>query len=116
MAKIRITDLHLRTIIGTNDWERDHKQDIIINISLEFDAAAAAKSDRLSDTVDYKKITKSIIRFVEKSRFQLLEKLTAQVLRIVMEDKRVISASVRIDKPNALRFAKSVSLELQAER
>lgn len=113
---IRITDLHLRTIIGIYDWERETLQDILINITLEFDAAKAIQSDNVKDTVDYKAITKKVIAFVEKSQCYLLEKLTEEVLQIVMKDPKVLTATVRIDKPQALRFAKSVSVERHAAR
>jgi D-erythro-7,8-dihydroneopterin triphosphate epimerase len=116
MAKIHITDLTLRTIVGTNDWERHKKQDVVINAVMEYDATPAAKSDRLEDTVDYKAMTKKIIDCVEGSRFYLLEKLTDQVLDIMMEDPHVRTATVRIDKPHALRFAKSVSVECSRTR
>lgn len=115
-ATIRITDLHLRTIIGIYDWERETLQDILINITLEFDAAKAIQTDNVKDTVDYKAITKKIIAFVEKSQSYLLEKLTEEVLKIVMKDTKVLTATVRIDKPQALRFAKSVSVERHATR
>jgi len=116
MAKIRITDLKLRTIIGLYEWERTAKQDIIINIVIDFDAAKAAQSDDLNDTVDYKTMTKKIIKKVEASSFFLLEKLTDMILNIVMENTLVHEASVRVDKPNALRFADSVSVELNRKR
>ena len=116
MATIRITDLSLRTIIGTNDWERTNKQDVIINVVIEYNAQKAAQSDNIKDAVDYKVITKKIIKEVESSQYGLLEKLTDAILRIVMEDQKVHAATVRIDKPFALRFARSVSLELSAKR
>ena len=116
MATIRVTDLRLRTVIGTNDWERESKQDIVINIALECDAAKAAQSDDLKDAVDYKALTKRIIEFAEGSQVFLLEKLTAQVLDMIMEDKRILSSAVRIDKPLALRFSKSVSVEMNRRR
>ena len=116
MAKVQITDLALRTIIGTNDWERKTKQDITINITLEYDSSKSRQSDNLQDAVDYKKLTKRIIQEVDDSRFFLLEALTDFVLKIVMQEKKVKWASVRIDKPQALRFAKSVSIELQRKR
>ncbi len=116
MATIRISDLRLRTVIGTNDWERECKQDVMINVTIEFDAAQAAQSDDLHDTVDYNTITKTIIPFVENSQFHLLEKLADGVLNIVMDNKKVISSTVRIDKPLALRFAKSVSVEMSRKR
>lgn len=114
--KIRITDLALRTIIGVYDWEREKKQDIIVNIELEFDGTKAAESDQLDDTVDYKTIKQNIIQMVEASSFGLLEKLASEVLKIVLADAKVQSATVRIDKPGALRFTKSVSVEVSGKR
>lgn len=111
-AKIEITNLKLRTIIGINNWERKVKQNVIINISLEYNAAKAITADDIEDTVDYKKLTKEIIKRVESSRFYLLEKLTAMILKTVMDSPRVEKAAVRVDKPRALRFADSVSCEL----
>lgn len=116
MATIRITDLRLQAIIGINNWERTTKQEVLINISLDYHAAKAIKTDDQKHMLDYKSTTKKIIKAVRSSRFFLLEKLTDHVLKIVMQDKRVGQATVRIDKPRALRFAKSVSVELRAKR
>jgi len=113
MAIISITNLKLRTIIGINDWEREKKQDIIINITIEFDAARSIQSDNIKDTIDYKKLTKRIIKDVEASQLFLLERLCQMVLDIVMEEKGVQGATVQIDKPGALRFCDSVSVELK---
>ncbi len=116
MAKIRITDLSLRTIIGLHDWERKNKQDILINVLFDYDCTACRTNDRIEDAVDYRSLTKKIITEVESSNFFLLEKLTAHVLKIVMDIPRIQSATVRIDKPQALRFARSVSVELSDQR
>ncbi len=115
MATIRITDLTLQAIIGTNDWEREVKQEVVINVTLEFNAAKATQSDNLKDTVDYKVLTKRIIQLVEHSQFFLIEKLADSILKLALDNKRVLSAAVRVDKPLALRFAKSVSIELKAQ-
>lgn len=116
MATIRITDLSLRAIIGIFDWERTRKQKVLINIEISFDASKAAKSDKVKDTIDYKTITKKIIKHVEASKYFLIEKMADQVLKIVLDDPKVKTAKVRIDKPGALRFARSVSVELEAKR
>ena len=116
MATIHITNLKLRAIIGTNDWERTKLQKVLINIAIHYDATKPSKSDKLKDTVDYKTITKAIIKKVKSSRYFLLEKLCAEVLKIVLANKMVREASVRIDKPGALRFADSVSVELTQKR
>lgn len=111
MATIRITDLKLKAIIGINPWERKNKQDVIINLTLDFDANKASQSDNIQDTVDYKALKKRIILLVKGSKFFLLEKLVEEVLNLTMQDSKILKATVRIDKPRALRFAKSVSIE-----
>lgn len=116
IAKLSIVDLLLRTVIGDNEWERDIRQDVIINLSFEFDAAKAMQSDSIADTVNYKQLKRKIIAEVEGSRYRLVEKLAAAVLAIVMEDSRVLAATVRVDKPQALRYAKSVAIEMSEKR
>ena len=83
------------------------------------------KSNFAGDTLDLggfrnfihrKDITKKIIEKVENSSFFLLEKLTDVILNIVLENPLVCESSVRVDKPNALRFADSVSVELSKKR
>ena len=107
---IRIKNLRLRTIIGINDWERNETQDVVLNVEIIFDGNHVAETGHINDTVDYKKIKKEIIAKVEQSKFYLLDKLASHVLGIVMEEEKVISATVEIDKPHALRFADSVSI------
>lgn len=115
-GRLKIKDLRLRTIIGFNDWERKKKQDVVINIKLAFELGKSTTSDRVEDTLNYKVITKQIIKSVEESDFNLLEKLAQMILDIVMENPRVIWAKVKVEKPFALRFSDSVSIKLTAKR
>lgn len=107
---IRIKNLRLRTIIGVNEWERTQAQEVVVNVEMEFDGTAAAGSDDLADTIDYKSLKRRIMERVEASSFFLLEKLASEILRIVTAEPRVIRATVEVDKPAALRFADSVSV------
>ena len=116
IATIRITDLKISTLIGINDWERTQEQEIMFNIRMEYDASKAISSDSLQQALDYKTLKLKIIDFVQKSHFGLLEKLTQEVLNLIMMDKRILKATVQIDKPNALRFARSVSVEMSNSR
>jgi FolB domain-containing protein len=113
---IRIKNLKLRTIIGINDWERRERQDVIINIEMEINGIKAVKTDNIQDTIDYKAITKKIIKEVSNSHFYLLDKLSDYILKVVMEEKQVKRAVVEVDKPHALRYADSVSVLCSAER
>ena len=116
MAIIRIKNLLVRTIIGFNPDERVNRQDVIINAEIEVDALNAIKTDYHEGIYDYKVITKAIIALVSETKFNLLEKLTYEVLQLIMQDERVIKAKVEIDKPHALRYSESVSVELEAQR
>jgi len=114
--KVKIKNLRARTVIGVHEWEKELPQEVLINITMEFFVDAAVKSDCIDDTVNYRVVKKKILQAVENSKFELLEKLAAHVLKIVMEDQRIKSAVVEIDKPNALRFADSVSVECSSTR
>jgi D-erythro-7,8-dihydroneopterin triphosphate epimerase len=116
VAIIRINDLTVRTIVGTQPYERKNRQDVIINVALEYDAGKAAKSDSISDALDYYKLSQKIIGVVRRSRDQLLEKLAVRVLKLVMEDKRVDRGWVQLAKPQAVAEAKTICYELSAEK
>ncbi len=112
MDKIFIRDLALRCIIGIYPEERREKQDIVINIEMQCDLRKAGRSDDLNDTVDYKAIKKAILKLVEESRFQLIESLAENIADITLADEKVQQVTVAIDKPGALRFAKSSAVEI----
>lgn len=117
MAKIRIKNLLIRTYIGFNPDELVNKQDVVINIEIETDIPGAAmEKDEPDGIFDYKTITKKVIALVQEGRFKLLEVLVKKILDLVMEDEKVKWAKVEVDKPHALRFAESVSVEMEAHR
>ena len=115
-AKINITNLRLRTYIGFNPEEKTKQQDVIVNAEIHYRADPSFISDDESDALNYKVLTKLMIQHIESGRFQLLEKLTADLLAIAIKPERVSYAEVRVDKPHALRFADSVSVTLSATR
>ena len=114
-ATINISNLRLRTFIGFNPEEKDKRQDVVINIEIRYAISEATLNDRVHGALNYKTITKQVIRHVEQGHFQLLEKLVADVLQICSSHRDVVSSRVTIDKPHALRFADSVSLSLEYE-
>ena len=117
MTKIRVKNLLIRTYIGFNPDELINKQDVIINLEIETDISESTlKKDEPNDILDYKTITKKVIILVQESRFKLLEVLTKSILDLIMKDKKVKWAQVEVDKPHALRFAESVSVEMKSSR
>lgn len=116
MDKIIIRDLLVRGIIGINEDERVNKQDILINVVMYADTKAAAATDSIEDAVNYRTITKHIIRHVESSADFLVEKLVDDLARIILTEYNVARVKVRVEKPGALRFAKSVGVEINRKK
>ena len=116
LDRIHIRDLKLRCIIGINPEERRKKQDVDINITLHADLRDAAESDSMADTVDYKAIKAKVVAEVEDSSFFLLERLADRIAQICLSDPRVMTARVLIEKPGALRFARTVGVEIVRDR
>jgi len=116
MSVIRINDLKVRALIGANSWERVNRQELIINITIEYDAAKACRSDRLNDALNYESVAAKAIKTVERSRYTLLEKLASKLLAGIMSDRRVRAAHVRVDKPQALAQARCVSCSVGETR
>lgn len=109
---IIIRDLLVRGIIGVNDWEREQKQDILINLTLYTDMRAAGHSDSMDDCLNYRTLTKQIIAYVEGAAHYTVEALATAIARICIEGGAV-RAIVRVEKPGALRFARSVGVEIE---
>lgn len=117
MAKIRIKNLLLRTYIGFNPDELVNKQDVLINLEIEVQVPEhAMEKDEPIGIFDYKTITKRIISLVQEGQFKLLEVLSQKILDLVLEDEKVKWARVEVDKPHALRFTDSVSIEMEAKK
>jgi len=116
LDKIHIRDLHLRCIVGIYPEERKEKQDVLINITLHADLAKAGASDRIEDTVDYKTIKKNLMARIQDSAYFLIERLAEEAARVCMENPAVQRVDVTVDKPGALRFARSVAIEIVRER
>ncbi len=110
--KIHIRDLLARCIIGIYPEERENLQDVYINVTLHAYFGKACLSDDIVDTVNYKALKKEILEFVEASSYNLIEKLAEEIAQICLKYDRVAEVDVTVDKPGALRFARSVAVEI----
>ena len=114
--KIYIRDLAIRCIIGVNQDERTEKQDVVINVILFTDTRKAGRTDALADSVDYKRVKKAILSLVESSEFLLIEKLADEIAKVCLDDSKVQKVNVTVDKPGALRYTRSVAVEIVRTR
>ena len=91
--QIFIQDLKCYATIGIFDWERKTKQPLVINITLDISKLKNPK-DHITDTVDYKSLSRKINDLVENSSYQLIETLGIEIAKICLEDQKVINAKV----------------------
>jgi FolB domain-containing protein len=114
--RLLVRDLLVRGIVGLNEWERKKKQDILINLDIFTDIKSAGISDDVAETVNYRTITKAVIETVEESSFFLVEALATEIARLIIIDHGVGRVRVRVEKPGALRFARSVGVDIERDR
>ncbi|MBN2257011.1 MAG: dihydroneopterin aldolase [Anaerolineaceae bacterium] len=115
MDKIIISDLLVRAIIGINDSERINEQDILINITLITDTRQAGLSDKLTESVNYRTVSKAVIAHTQIAKRLTVEALAEDIAAICLDQPRVQSVTVRVEKPGAVRYARSVGVEITRE-
>ena len=114
---IRVDGLLLRAIIGITDDERRDKQDLLIHLKLSVPSNSSLESDNILDTVNYRTICKSVINYIEsKQPFNLLEYVVSNIADLILKNFPVLGVTVKVEKPHALRFADSVSIEMTRSR
>ena len=115
-ATLFIKNLIVRCIIGVNPYEREHEQEIRMQLFLWTDIARASRSDNLEDTLDYSALYKEVVSRVEHSRFYLIERLAYEVATICLQHPLTRKAKVVIEKIEALEKAESSGIELTLEK
>ncbi len=116
MDKIIIKDLLARGIIGVYDWEREKPQDILINITAYTDTRQAGESDDIQYSVNYRTLAKSVIAHAETAARLSVEALAEDIARLCLEEVHVRKVKVRVEKPGAVRFARSVGIEIKRKK
>ncbi|MEZ5174911.1 MAG: dihydroneopterin aldolase [Acidimicrobiia bacterium] len=116
LDRIVIRDLSLRGIIGINPDERVNEQEILVNAVLFTDTRPAAESDDINDAVNYRTITKEMIAHIEGGRPMLVERLASELAGICLAHDGVERVTVTVEKPGALRHARSVGISITRSR
>jgi len=118
--RIIIRALKVKTIIGIYPSERKRKQNVILNIILYTDIKKAADSDDFSKAADYESLADAVEVFIKKSSFMLIETMAEKTAEYIFSEFdrkniKVYACSVTIDKPGALKKAKSAAVEIFRE-
>ncbi|HEX5788178.1 MAG TPA: dihydroneopterin aldolase [Woeseiaceae bacterium] len=113
MDIIFLHDLRVETVIGIWDWERRIRQTVVIDLEMAADIAAAAATDKVDDTLNYKLVAKRVQQFVAASDFQLVETLAERIADIIRGEFAVPWVRVRVCKPGAIRGARDVGVVIE---
>jgi dihydroneopterin aldolase len=113
---IFLRGLEVECIIGFIDWERRVKQTVVIDLELPVDCRAAAIRDEVEDTLDYKKVAKRVIAFVEASEYKLVETLAHRLALFLLEEFGVAWIRLSVNKPGAIRGSRDVGMSIERTR
>jgi len=114
--RIYLHGLTTECILGFIDWERQVPQTVVIDLELPCDCRHAAGSDSVTDTVDYKRVAKRVLGWVQASQFQLIESLAHRLALLLLEEFPLAWIRVRVSKPGAIRHSRDVGVSLERTR
>lgn len=117
LDRILIKDLSVSGIIGINPEERVNAQEILINAVLWTDTRAAARSDDITDAVNYRTVTKALIEHIHGGEPMLVERLVQELVDICFAlEPRIAQVEMTVEKPGALRHSRSVGVSIIRRR
>ena len=107
-----IKDFIIDEIIGFHKYEKIKKQKIKFNIVLDVNQSSTPDEKDIKSIVDYEKITNKLEKLTKKKKYNFLESLAEDSFEEIFEDKRINSVKIKIEKPEAIKNAKSVGVEV----
>jgi 7,8-dihydroneopterin aldolase/epimerase/oxygenase len=114
--RIFVHGLTTECVIGFIDWERRVKQTVVVDLELSADCRRAALTDEVADTLDYRKVVKRVLAFIEASECHLIETLAERLARVVLEEFGLEWVRISLSKPGAFRHSRDVGVTLERSR
>ena len=114
--RIFLRGLAAECIIGFIEWERRVRQTVVVDLELPVDCRRAAATDDVADTVDYKRVAKRVLAYIEASEFKLVETLAHRLALLLLEEFGVEWARVSLNKPGAIRSSRDVGVVIERSR
>jgi len=111
-----IKDFIIEEIIGVHEHEKIKKQKIKFNIVLDVNQSSVPDEKDITSIVDYEKITNKLENLTKSKKYNFLESLAEDSFKEIFEDERINSVTIKIEKPEAIKKAKSVGVEVFKSR
>ncbi len=113
LRHVFVRDLVVKALIGIYPHEKKRKQRIIVNIDLSVQESPGKMKDEISHVVSYEIIAKKVTAIVAEGHVNLVETLCENIAQSCLKDKRVMAARVRVEKPDIIKNARSVGVEIE---
>ncbi len=113
---IFLEGLEVRTILGVEAWEREEPQTVVLDLEMACDAAVSAKTDDVHDALNYRTVAKAALAFGATTRFHLVETFAERLAEHLMATCGVGWIKMRVAKPGAIRFSRTVGIEIERGR
>ncbi len=107
-----IKDFIIEEIIGIHEHEKIRKQKIKFNIVIDVDRNTLPNEEDIKSIIDYEKITNKLENLAMDKKYNFLESLAEDSFKEIFEDYRINSATIKIEKPEAIKNAESVGVEV----
>ena len=116
MDHVIIEGLRTDTVIGVHDWEREIRQEVVVDVVMDYDCHDAGHSDHLSDALDYDTVSRRLLEIIGASRLQLIEALAERCAAMILEEFPVRQLKLTLRKPGAVAEAESVGVVIHRSR
>ena len=113
---VLIKDFVICEIIGIHQHEKVNKQKIVFNITIDVNKNVIPDENNLSSIIDYEKITNKLKKLVKYKKYNFLESLAEDSFKEIFKDERINSVKIKIEKPDAIKNADSVGVEVFKSR
>ena len=107
-----IKNFVIEEIIGVHEHEKIKKQKIKFNIVLDINQSSVPDEKNIKSIVDYEKITNKLEKLTKNKKYNFLESLAEDSFKEIFEDKRINTVTIKIEKPEAIKNAGSVGVEV----
>ena len=116
LRHVFVRDLDLMALIGIYEHEKTDPQRIIVNIDLSVMEGEGPQGDDIGHVVSYEIVVKKVEQIIAEGHINLVETLCEKIAAACLRDKRVAAARVRVEKPDIIKNARSVGVEIERQR
>ena len=108
-----VRDLVLMALIGIHDFEQDDPQRLRVNLDLAVREGDGGLEDSIGNVVCYETLVNGVQEIINVGHVGLVETMAETIADMCLEDKRVRSVRVRVEKLDIIAAAGSVGVEIE---